>query len=95
MESDIMKECICNTCRNLKEVEEEQYICEFGFPDAACEQCENEGCDRECSHYAGETVVEVLTEVQCCICGKTLRKMIDEEEEGDVYCIDCYLAREV
>ena len=92
-----MDVCICNNCNNLKCILSENgispdYSCEFGFPSENCLECDEETCGETCSNFeADDEKVEIKT-VFCKVCGKALEKVLDEEtDEGDVYCIDCYL----
>lgn len=92
-----MSNCICNSCKNLKQqiIEESddiEYVCKFGYPSDKCEICEGEQCDIvECSHYVEDKEEVSVREVHCKGCGKELRQMYDDEVDGDVFCIDCYL----
>lgn len=94
-----MGDCICSGCKNLKRVidedsEEEVYKCEFGYPSDRCEECEEEECDITCSRYEEESDEEDFIVVSCKGCGKELKKAYQDADEGDVFCIDCYLKEE-
>lgn len=101
-----MSECICSSCKNLKssltqtDLHEDaidmnnlddEYTCEFGFPDESCYDCTVDGCELECSHYISERTEEVSLFATCSSCGKELKVL--SESDDDVYCIDCYLSR--
>jgi len=92
-----MGECICNSCKNLKslmkdENGEAQFECEFGFPSEDCIYCETEDCDMTCEHYEKIDDEEEEQEiVHCSRCGKELIKVIREDEEGEIMCVDCFL----
>lgn len=92
-----MKECICSTCRNLKGMigengSVEEYVCEFGYPsEEACCECETEECDLTCSHYLCDEEQTETRILFCKACGKELRQVCSDVEEGDVFCMDCYL----
>lgn len=97
-----MSECICSSCKNLKSVIDENDIegnrieemCEFGFPSEACAMCELDGCDLTCSHYVVDEAdpIKVVTK-NCAICNTALEVVVGSAEEGDVYCVTCYLAK--
>ena len=90
-----MSECICSSCKNLKNIiDEESGIeeceCEFGFPSDQCEECEVDECDITCEHF--EEMEEIVPiKVECSKCGKILEKLHGDDDGGDVYCMDCYL----
>lgn len=91
-----MGECICTNCRNLKRVisedgEEEIYECEFGYPSDTCENCCDDDCSLTCSHFCEDNGEYESVIVTCKGCGKEIRKMYQDENEGDVFCPDCYL----
>jgi hypothetical protein len=93
-----MKECICSTCVNLLEIVNEQgptgdFECEHGYPGEQCESCETQECDLECKFYKSEDEAETLVTVQCKICGKSMQGMAADGDDGDVFCIDCYLKK--
>jgi hypothetical protein len=90
-----MSECICNTCRNLKSVLEEsgavdQYECSYGFPSDNCSECDGEGCEISCVHYADDEE-DMPVKVKCARCGRELEQLCSENGEGEVYCAGCYL----
>ena len=91
-----MDKCICNSCNNLKSVfvddgKVQEYSCQFGFPSDNCSECNEEDCSETCSNYAAESEKVELRTVNCKVCGKQLEKVVDEDTDGDVYCIECYL----
>ncbi|WHH59304.1 hypothetical protein [Petroclostridium sp. X23] len=91
-----MGECICNNCKNLKGIIDEngmveQYECEFGFPSDSCSDCEDDGCDLTCEHYICDGEQEHPVIVKCTMCGKDLEQVSSDDEGGEVYCFDCYL----
>lgn len=89
-------ECICSSCKNLKYVVNEdrdqgEYICEFGFPSPACEDCQSEECGETCSNYRSDDEGDEPRIVHCKCCGKELQTVIDDDGESEVFCLDCYL----
>lgn len=97
-----MGECICNSCRNLKAVINEEgdpgdYECSYGFPSGECTSCEFDtedcNCSLSCSHYASDEEAEVPVIINCAGCGRELRQVCDEGKDGEVFCFDCYLKR--
>ena len=91
-----MGECICNGCLNLKGIVDDsgavdKYECEFGFPSDKCTECNVEDCDLACTHFMLDDEEVVSTKVQCVACGKELDKVCGDSNDGDVYCINCYL----
>jgi hypothetical protein len=91
--------CICNSCDNLKSVLAEdgqvhEYSCEFGFPSENCTDCDEETCNETCLNYMVENEETELKTVYCKVCGKKLEQVLNEETDGDIYCIDCYLKME-
>lgn len=93
-----MHECICSSCRNLKGIigesgQVDDFECEYGFPSENCSECDGEGCEETCSHYVCDDVEDEMETVKCSRCGKEL-KQVSNGEEGEVFCISCYLAKE-
>ena len=91
-----MKECICSTCANLKGVISEdgnisEYECEFGYPDESCLKCDSAECDLTCSNYISDEEPDVITKIYCSRCNKELTQVSKDREEGQVFCVDCYL----
>lgn len=91
-----MNECICSSCKNLKcnlpdEAEGASFECEFGFPSDNCETCEINDCEIDCSHYEKDKDEESFITVHCKKCGKELEKAFEDDTEGDIMCISCYL----
>lgn len=102
-----MQECICTRCKNLKSVStpslelnddldtnstEILYECEFGYPDEQCIDCEVDACELTCEHFVPETTSAPIKIGHCASCGKELQ-LIQNEDDGDVFCIDCFLNR--
>jgi len=94
---DCMGECICESCKNLKSViddenGESRFECEFGFPSDECIDCEADGCDLDCDHYEEcDDEEEEPVIVHCSRCGKELKKLMQDDEEGEIMCVDCFL----
>ncbi|MDP4094526.1 MAG: hypothetical protein Q8920_14345 [Bacillota bacterium] len=91
-----MGECICSNCKNLKGIinEEgavEEYECKFGFPSENCADCEAGECDITCGNFIADDEEIVTTELKCHGCGKAIQQVCGNNEDGEVYCIDCYL----
>lgn len=93
-----MGECICNSCKNLKssindEGEVQEFECTFGFPSDICETCSgDEECHEECGNYIPDE--EEIRTVRCKECGKELTQACSGDDDGEVYCISCYLNNE-
>lgn len=91
-----MKNCICDLCANLKpSIDEETgkvefYECEFDFPSENCEGCELEGCDCTCENFTNRHEEEVFI-VKCESCGKELKQHGKGQEEGKIFCMECFL----
>lgn len=90
-----MRECICSSCANLKGVIEEngsmeKYECEFGFPSEDCLECVNDQCEAECGNYISDEE-ERIAILKCSGCGRELKQYGDDQEDGEVYCVDCYM----
>lgn len=96
-----MRDCICSSCAHLRDAIGEngptgETECDFGYPGVGCETCESDQCvyDYECPHWKdADTELEMVT-VQCAGCGKALTAPAEDREEGEIYCVDCYLKRE-
>ncbi len=93
-----MKECICNTCKNLIEVISEngltgEFECVHGYPDSICENCETEECELECEYYIDAESEPVTSTVACSVCGKAMQTDDTDPEDGTYFCVDCYLER--
>lgn len=94
-----MSACICSSCKNLKSIidevnQDENSIieeCEFGFPSEGCMDCEEAQCELTCDHYIEDCEEEAFNTLKCCECGKELKVLSSDAEEGDVYCPICYL----
>jgi hypothetical protein len=92
-----LKECICNSCLNLKGIIDEsgaieEYECEHGFPSDNCNECEDENiCDATCVWYLDENENAKSILIKCMTCGKELEQICSNSEQGDVQCIDCFL----
>lgn len=94
-----MGECICTSCKNLRKIidedsGEELYECEFGYPSDTCIDCCEGECNLTCRNFEEDTDEEVFILVNCKGCGKEIRKIYKDGNEGEVFCIDCYLKRE-
>jgi len=90
-----MSECICNECKNLKSVidengKAEEAICQFGYPSDKCNDCNDEECSETCCHYEPDEEKTPFT-INCKGCGMELKKAFDDGSEGDVFCMECYL----
>lgn len=93
-----MRECICSTCANLREVLGDEgptgeFACVYGYPDAACESCETAECELSCAHWLDADAEPGTVAVQCIQCGKEMQMDVTDAEDGAVYCVDCYLKR--
>ena len=93
-----MGECICNSCKNLKAVVSDEglqgeYECRFGFPSENCRSCNEEECQETCVHYEADDDEDLFVSVKCSSCGKEMTQSSDNAEEGQVFCIDCYLKK--
>lgn len=93
-----MGKCICSSCKNLKLIinengESGEYECEFGFPSEKCVDCNEENCSETCSEYICDELDEEIVSVNCEYCGRELKKIFKENEdkEGRILCIDCFL----
>jgi len=92
-----MSNCVCSRCINLKQyINEEsdklEYVCKFGYPSEECEDCEGEQCSiTECSHYIEDKEDMTVRKVYCKGCGIELHQMYEDEADGDVFCVSCYL----
>lgn len=96
-----MNKCICSTCANLKTVFDEndeeingiEEVCEYGFPDETCVECELDGCDLTCTHYVSDEIEETFTMLKCSGCGKELKCSSKNDNDDVVFCVDCYLTK--
>jgi hypothetical protein len=91
-----MNECICSSCKNLKSIIEvesgpDQFECEFGFPSENCEGCEGNECNETCINYINDENEDTVI-IKCKNCGKDLEKTFNDDTDGDVYCVNCYLS---
>jgi len=98
-----MSECICSSCKNLKSVTDENNIdedgiaeeyeceCEYGFPAENCSDCEEDGCELTCDNYMSYHEEEKIVISKCNKCGKELELVGSNNEDGEVYCVTCYL----
>ena len=91
-----MGECVCGSCRNLKGVTDENgaveiFECVYGYPAEDCDTCETGECELACDHYISDEEQGELFVVQCANCGKELHQVCNNDENGKVHCIDCYL----
>lgn len=86
--------CICSNCRNLKSVLNEEtgeieFECKYGFPSDECANCDRDDCEITCEHYEENDEEPVI--VYCSRCGRELKKVVRDDEEGEILCIDCFL----
>ncbi len=94
-----MSECICCNCRNLIGVISDEggikeYECQYGYPSEQCSECEEEeGCTCECSHYEADQEEKENETVVCAGCGKLLVKACKDNEQGEIYCMECFLRK--
>lgn len=93
-----MTECICSSCKNLKGVMDEnsaveEYECEFGFPSDECSDCESGECELSCSQYVCDDEQDECRVLKCSACGRKLTQVCGDAEEGEVYCVECYLKK--
>ena len=91
-----MRECICNSCRNLKGILNEDgtvesYECVYGYPSESCKTCEDGECELKCINYISDEEENEPVIVKCVTCGRDLRQMCSNDEEGNIQCIDCFL----
>lgn len=91
-----MRECICNSCRNLKGIIDENgaveaYECSYGYPSDDCNTCETGECELTCTNYINDENEQEMVVVRCATCGRELHKMCSDDEEGRYQCIDCFL----
>lgn len=68
------------------------YECEFGYPDEQCAECEVDECELTCDHFIPETTSTPVKIGHCASCGKELQ-LISNDDDGDVFCINCFLNR--
>jgi len=69
----------------------EEYRCEFGFPADKCADCEGEECDLTCIHFIVDEAEDRLVDVYCSACGMKLSQAGNDNSDGKIYCINCYL----
>jgi hypothetical protein len=96
-----MRECICSSCKNLKSIIDEkdmdqngiaeEYECEYGYPSEKCLECEEDQCEVTCDKYMSDSEEEELIISKCVKCGKELKFVSGNNEDGEVYCVTCYL----
>ncbi len=101
-----MSECICSSCKNLKSVISEsmisendtdkngiaeEYVCEYGFPSEDCEVCEEDTCELTCDNFVSDVSEDSFVLSKCTKCGKELKLVPNNDEDGEVYCVTCYL----
>lgn len=95
-----MANCICETCVNLKDIRlengEEATSCAFGALSDMCSDCNEAGCEATCDYFQAinDAIEPAVITVACSVCGKELQLIGDDKEEGAVFCVTCYLARE-
>lgn len=94
-------ECICSSCKNLKSIIDEKdvtgnsivEVCEFGFVSEDCIACELEGCELTCEHYEMVKAEEQYVIKHCARCHKELKLVAGKAEEGEHFCVACYLSK--
>lgn len=91
-----MRECICNSCKNLKSIVgengiSEEYECKFGAPSEKCLECEEGMCELTCKNYVSDMEEDEFIIAKCIKCGKELKLVAGNNENGEVYCVTCYL----
>jgi hypothetical protein len=96
-----MSECICSSCKNLKSIIDEndmdkngiaeEYECEYGSPSEKCSDCEEDTCELTCDNYISDCEEEKIIISKCIKCGKELKIVSGNNEDGEVYCVTCYL----
>lgn len=96
-----MSECICSSCKNLKSIMDEStidrngmvedYECEYGVPSEKCWECEEDTCELTCDNYRSDCEEEAFTLSKCIKCGQELKIASGNNEDGEVYCVTCYL----
>ncbi len=94
-----MSECICGSCKHLKSIIDESDLdqngisetCEFGFPSEDCTTCELEGCDLTCEHYEEDQEEANFMISKCSKCGQEIKHMTNSSDEGETFCVTCYL----
>jgi hypothetical protein len=91
-----MRECICNSCVNLEGVIDENgavstYECIYGYPSEKCDTCETGECELMCSHYVEDTGADDPVIVHCSVCGRELSQHYNNDDEGEIKCIECFL----
>lgn len=96
-----MMDCICNSCINLKSIINETgdasnnitETCGYGFPSEDCAACVLEGCHLTCEHYeAAENDVHYVLK-ECALCHKSLQVAAGKAEDGEHFCVSCYLSK--
>ena len=70
-----------------------EYECSYGFPSEDCEGCDGDGddCQLACEHFIIDAEEDMYVTVICSSCGKELTQSGNDNSEGKVYCIDCFL----
>lgn len=96
-----MRECVCGACAHLRDIIGENgptgdTECIYGYPGTGCETCESDQCayDYDCPHWMDADTEPNLVTVRCALCGKELSAQAEDREDGEVYCVTCYLKRE-
>lgn len=94
-----MSECICSSCRNLKAIiddsgETAEFECKYGFPSERCETCDTGECEETCDNYLSDEEIAEMKTVRCKKCGRELSQVCADDEDGEVYCIKCFLENE-
>ncbi len=97
MDKEKVGGCICSDCRNLKAVIDEEsgetdYECRYGYPSEGCRECNEDQCAVQCPNFIEDSEFEGRL-VKCGSCGKEMLQAAENGEDGEVYCINCYLER--
>lgn len=101
MKEAIKLDCICNNCKHLKSVIDEKALesntivetCEFGFPSDGCADCVLEGCELTCEHFEKAQDEEHYVIKHCAMCHKELKIVSGKSEDGEHFCVSCYLSK--
>lgn len=94
-----MSECICNSCKNLKGIIDEngiseEYECKYGFPSEKCSFCEQDDCESTCENYISDDEEDKIIISKCKVCGKELKRVAGNDDDGEVYCVICFLDKQ-
>jgi len=70
--------------------EVDEYECEYGFPSEECLECTVDGCELTCDHFELDVPQESTFIANCADCGIEL-KLASNNDDGEVYCVSCFL----